>query len=145
MRDMPKLNFIITPNVKVARSAPGAGLGLFAVDPIKKGTFIIEYTGIRLPTAQANQKGGKYLFEVTSRTTIDGTPRWNTARYINYSCKPNAEPVNDNNRIMINAIKNIAAGEEITYDYGKEYYTEFIKPHGCRCASCLAGNKPRYK
>ncbi len=133
---------LVQPTLKVRRSS--AGLGLFAEDRIKKGSFIIEYVGDRLPTKVANQKGGKYLFEVNSRITIDGSPRWNTARYINYSCTPNAEPVNDKGHIVINAIKNIEPGEEITYDYGKEYYDEFIKPHGCKCTSCMAGNKPRY-
>ncbi len=133
---------VAPPIVHVRKSS--AGLGLFAGEEIKRGRFIIEYVGNRISTDEANRKGGKYLFEVSSRTTIDGTPRWNTARYINYSCKPNAEPVLDRGRVMINAIRRIEEGEEITYDYGKEYYDDIIKPHGCRCASCLAGNKPRY-
>lgn len=136
---MPKIAF---PKVRVGKSS--AGLGLYAEEPVKKGAIVIEYVGNRLKTADANRKGGKYLFEVNSRTTIDGTPRWNTARYINYSCEPNAEPVLHGNRVMIEAIRKILPGEEITYDYGKEYYEEFIKPHGCKCASCAAGNKPRY-
>jgi len=39
-------------------------------------------------------------------------------------------------RVFIKAIKNIAAGEEFTYDYGKEYVDEYIKPYGCRCTPC---------
>lgn len=133
---------IAFPKVEVHKSS--AGLGLFAGEAIKKGAIIIEYVGNRMPTKEANKKGGKYLFEVNSRTTIDGTPRWNTARYANYSCTPNAEAVLHGNRVMIEAIRKIEPEEEITYDYGKEYYEEFIKPHGCKCASCAAGNKPRY-
>lgn len=131
------------PKVEVHRSS--AGLGLFAGEPIKRGTIIIEYTGNRIPTKEADKKGGLYLFEVSSRTTIDGTPRWNTARYANFSCKPNAEAVMHGTRVMIEAIRRIEPGEEITYDYGKEYYKDFIEPHGCKCASCAAGNPPRYK
>ena len=39
-------------------------------------------------------------------------------------------------RIRIKTIKNIAAGDEITYDYGKDYFNAYIKPHGCRCDKC---------
>lgn len=131
------------PKVSVKRSS--AGLGLFAAEPIRKGAIVIEYVGNRISTKEADAKGGKYLFEVSSRTTIDGSPRWNTARYANYACRPNAEAVLHGTRVMIEAIRAIAAGEEITYDYGKEYYKDFIEPHGCRCASCLAGNPPRYR
>ncbi len=138
---MPNLKNL--PKVEVHRSS--AGLGLFAGEPIKRGAIIIEYVGNRISTKDADKKGGLYLFEVSSRTTIDGTPRWNTARYANYACKPNAEAVLHGSRVMIEAKRAIAAGEEITYDYGKEYYDDFIKPHGCKCASCLAGNPPRYR
>lgn len=131
------------PRVEVHKSS--AGLGLFAGESIRKGAIVIEYVGNRLPTKEANEKGGKYLFEVSSRTTIDGSPRWNIARYANYSCTPNAEAVLHGTRVMIEATRHISAGEEITYDYGREYYDEFIRPHGCKCASCQAGNPPRYR
>lgn len=141
MAPMPNLKNL--PKVKVRKSS--AGLGLFADEDIKRGAIIIEYVGNRISTKEADEKGGKYLFAVSSRTTIDGTPRWNTARYANYSCTPNAEAVMHGTRVMIEAKRKILAGEEITYDYGKEYYDDHIRPHGCRCASCLAGNPPRYK
>lgn len=131
------------PKVEVHQSS--AGLGLFAGEPITRGTIIVEYTGNRITTKEADEKGGKYLFAVSSRTTIDGTPRWNTARYANYSCKPNAEAVMHGTRVMIEAMRRIEPGDEITYDYGKEYYKDLIEPHGCRCASCAAGNPPRYR
>lgn len=51
---------------------------------------------------------------------------------------PNAEPRDNGGRIYAYAIKNIAADEEITYDYGKEYWNAYIKPFGCRCPKCTA-------
>ena len=120
--------------IRVGRSS--AGLGLFAENHFKRGDFIIEYTGKYLNNAEADQKGGKYLFRVNSRLTIDGTARENTARYINHSCRPNCEPLQDGRRIVVHAKKNIAPGEELTYDYGKEYFDEFIAPYGCRCQKC---------
>jgi SET domain-containing protein len=75
---------------------------------------------------------------VNSRWTIDGSPRSNTARYINHSCRPNADPMIRDRRIWIKAIRNIEPGDEITYDYGKDHFNAYIKPHGCRCDKCRA-------
>jgi len=115
-----------------------AGLGLFANRDFSRDDFLIEYVGKALTPAQADDRGGKYLFTINSRKVIDGTPRHNIARYINHSCKPNAEAVIEGGHIMIYAIKKIREGEEIHYDYGKEYFDDIIlgDSHGCRCASC---------
>jgi SET domain-containing protein len=116
-----------------------AGLGLFAGEPIKKGVRIIEYIGEKVSAEEANKRGGKYLFEINTKWTIDGTNRKNTARYINHACgkTANCEAENDRGRIFILAKKSIETGDELTYDYGNEYFDEHIKPHGCRCGSCL--------
>ncbi|MBN9064494.1 MAG: SET domain-containing protein [Rhizobiales bacterium] len=122
---------------RVGRSS--AGLGLFATDSFKKGEFIIEYDGPRLTNVEVERmRGGRYLFEVNNRWTIDGSPRWNTARYINHSCKPNSEPHEIRGRIRIKAKRRIQPGEEISYNYGKDYFNEWIKPVGCKCPACLA-------
>src|SRR5690242_4064966 len=122
---------------RVGRSE--TGLGLFATDVIEKGTFIIEYVGPKISNEEVHRRRStRYLFEVSSRWTIDGAPRWNTARYINHSCRPNAEAVVSRGRIRIKAIKRIRPGDEITYNYGKNYFDTFIKPMGCRCKSCVS-------
>jgi len=112
------------------------GLGLFAREPIRRGKLVIEYTGELLPAEEAYRRGGRYLFEVNSRWIVDGVGRENLSRYINHSCRPNCEPRTRGMRILIYALKNIRAGEELTYDYGKEYFDELIKPVGCKCAHC---------
>lgn len=118
--------------LKVKRSS--AGLGLFAQNKIKKGDFVIEYHG---PIHRDEDIGynGKYLFAIDDTWTIDGTDRQNTARYINHSCKPNSEPEIDGKRVFIYATRTINPGEEVTYDYGKDYFDGFIKPHGCKCGN----------
>jgi uncharacterized protein len=121
-------------SVRIGRSS--AGLGLFAVSDIKKGEFIIEYVGHKLTNKEANENTGKYLFEVNSRLTIDGSPRWNTARYINHSCRPNCEIEIERGHINVYARLRIKSGEELNYDYGKDYFDEFIKSKGCRCEKC---------
>ena len=85
---------------------------------------------------EADKKvSSQYLFEITRNKTIDGPPRWNTARYANHSCTPNAESDVKKGRVFVIAIKNIKNGEEIVYDYGEEFVKEHIGPHGCRCVA----------
>ncbi len=136
----------LKPEIKkkfiVIKARKGAGFGLKTKVPFKKGDFVIEYVGIKRKNKDIEYHTGKYLFEVDDNFTIDGSPRWNLARYINHSCRPNAEvEIDKNGKILIEAIKNIKEGEEITYDYGKEYFNEFIKPIGCKCEKCIKKSK----
>jgi len=117
------------------------GLGLFTRKPFLRGQLVVEYTGRLLPAEEAYRRGGKYLFEVNSRWIVDGKGRENISRYINHSCRPNCEPRTRGKRILIFARRAIKPGEELTYDYGKEYFNELIKPKGCRCDHC-AGRAP---
>lgn len=110
--------------------------GLFAGEYIKKGELIIEYIGNIISTEEANEDvENEYLFEVSSKKTIDGSPLWNIARYCNHACNEaaNAESDIKKGRVFVKAIKNIEEGEEILYDYGEEFVKEHILPHGCRC------------
>jgi SET domain-containing protein len=124
--------------VRVGRSA--TGLGLFAARPIKKKAYIATYRGRRIPTAEAHRReretGAKYMFEIDRNWTIDGSSRHNLGRYVNHSCRPNADAVLRRGRIVFVALRDIAPGEEVTLDYGEEYFELFIKPVGCRCAAC---------
>jgi len=113
-----------------------AGLGLFAEQEIPKGAFVIEYFGKFLSGDEADKKGGRYLFEITRKLVIDGTTRKNTARYLNHSCKPNCRVEIDGNRIFVYTRRKIYPAEELTYNYGKEYWEDIIKPAGCKCAAC---------
>src|SRR5262245_21510143 len=113
-----------------------AGLGLFACVSIKKGQFILRYSGRKISTEVADQLDTRYLFEVNSRWTIDGSSRRNRARYINHSCRPNAEVYFVKHVIKIRSIKNIKPGDEITDHYGRDYFDSFIKAVGCKCRAC---------
>jgi len=122
---------------RVCRSA--TGLGLFATKLIKRSAYIATYRG-RIVSAeearQLEQRGAKYMFELNRKWVIDGSPRWNVARYINHSCWPNAKPVVGDGRITFVALRVISPGEEITYNYGPEYFDYFAQNGGCRCAGC---------
>ncbi|CCD96210.1 putative histone-lysine N-methyltransferase with a SET domain [Bradyrhizobium sp. ORS 375] len=127
-----------TKPYRIGRSK--TGLGLFATQPIKKGSKIIRYFGPLLDSKKAEDDAieNKYLFELDNRWTIDGSIRENVARYINHSCKPNAESdvKPRKKKIFIRAIKNIEPGEEINYDYGTDYFKAYLKPIGCKCDAC---------
>ncbi|MBI28581.1 MAG: hypothetical protein CFH21_01033 [Alphaproteobacteria bacterium MarineAlpha5_Bin11] len=124
------------------------GDGLFAKTNILKKAKIIEYIGAKvtkkegdkradkqIAKASKNKKNGMvYVFELNSRFDIDGSYKYNTARYINHSCDPNCEVSIINNRLWISSIKQIKKDQELTYNYGYAYDTDY-KEHKCRCGS----------
>ena len=126
---------------RVGRSK--TGLGLFATREIPKGVDIVRYSGPLMDSKKADEIDNRYLFEINGRWTIDGSTRKNVGRYANHSCKPNAESdvSSRKRRVMIRSIKTIQPGEEITYDYGKDYFKAFIKAIGCKCVKCEAKRK----
>jgi uncharacterized protein len=108
--------------------------GCYTKAAIKKGTQIVEYTGPRLKVAVANKKYKKatrtYLFGLEDeKTVIDGE---GIAAFINHSCDPNCEPDEISQRVWIFALRNIKAGEELTYDYSL-YDGEMDDPSICHC------------
>lgn len=121
---------------------------MYAALPIRKGTKIIEYTGIPVP--KEDEYSDKYnddlkaeahtfLFYVDKDLTIDATDIDNPAKYINHSCDPNCESVIQGKRVFIKAVRSIRPGEELTYDYAlfstekwKRYYW---KRYLCRCGA----------
>lgn len=117
-----------------------AGRGLFATATFKRSEEIIEYVGEEIEFETA--RNSKYLIEVDDKTVIDGSCYSNKARYINHSCNPNAQAYIIGRKVFIHAKRRIQPGEEITIDYGKDYWEEHIAPHGCRCAPC-AGSEVR--
>ena len=124
-------------NQKYTVKRTATGLGLFATENIPAGKRIIEYVGPFVSNEEVVRRSwGKYFFAVNTKWSIDGTQRSNTARYINHSCRPNAEAFVTGRRVWIWSKRRIKAGEQITYDYGKEYFDMHIKPVGCKCEKC---------
>ncbi len=134
-------------HLRIGRSK--TGLGLFSCVPIEKGQFILRYVGRKIHTDTADDLDTRYLFEINTRWTIDGSNRRNRARYINHACRPNAEVYFVKHVIKIRAIKRIKPGDEITYHYGRNYFEAFIKDSGCKCLACgrkkakLRARRPR--
>jgi uncharacterized protein len=128
------------PSSKFRVGRSQTGLGLFATKLIKKSAYIASYRGRRISSDAAavlEERGSRYMFELNSRWVIDGSKRYNVARYMNHSCRPNAEPfIQRGRKIIFKALRAIKPDEEITYNYGRDYFNYFIKKKGCRCLSC---------
>lgn len=103
------------------------GRGLFALEAIPWGVKIVEYRGERISDAVAERRiaeGADCIFEVQPDENIDGAANGNEARYINHARrKPNCFVLREDGRIWIVAgIEGIAKGEELTFDYGSDFY-----------------------
>jgi SET domain-containing protein len=103
----------------IIRSSAIHASGCYTTTAIRKGARVAEYTGPRLTKAEADaackNSSITYLFGLgDGSVVIDGQC---TALYINHSCTPNCESVEIGCSVWIKTIRNIASGEEITYDY----------------------------
>ena len=131
------------------------GRGVFATRAIKKGTRIIEYKGKRLTHKEADrlyggtsETGHTFLFTLNDYYVIDANKNGNAARWINHGCAPNCsslcEEADDgkpeHERVYIDAIRDIKAGDELTYSY----FITLEEPHTKRLQKiwkCLCGAK----
>jgi SET domain-containing protein len=123
------------------------GKGVFALQPIRKGEAVIEYTGERITWAQAQKRhphdprdpDHTFFFHIDDRNVIDANVGGNAARWINHACNPNCESDIVDGRVYIKALRAIKPGEELFYDYGlaiDERYTPKVKKQfACRCGA----------
>jgi SET domain-containing protein len=102
------------------------GWGVFATTFIKARTRIIEYRGERISREEADRRYARklertthtFLFILDEHTVLDGGRFGNLARYINHSCEPNCESLQEaSGRVFIEAITDIPPGVELTMDY----------------------------
>lgn len=129
------------------RESPVHGRGVYAAIRIRKGARVIEYVGERISQEEGNRRYADddsdrphvVLFTVDDDTVIDAAVGGNEARFINHSCNPNCEAVEDGGRIYIEAIRAIASGQELFYDYKmthEDYDDEETQQrYACRCST----------
>ena len=119
------------------------GRGVYTTQRIAKGTRIIEYTGKRvlwdsIPEFSDDQR--TFFFGLQDgKHVIDPSVGGNEARWINHSCDPNCEAIEENGRIFIYALRNLRPGEELFYDYALEMdeptTEELEQESACHCGS----------
>jgi uncharacterized protein len=116
------------------------GSGGFARQAIPRGTKVIEYVGRWISKEESLKRciaQNAYIFTLSDQYDLDGDVPWNPARFINHSCAPNCEAEQDGERIWIISLRDIAAGEELSFNYG--YDLVDYREHLCRCgaADCV--------
>jgi uncharacterized protein len=134
MKATPEISFHAS-NLKFGPSVIH-GTGAFAVCPFPAGTHLIEYVGEIIDKRESLRRcelNNEYIFALDETRDIDGNVDWNPARFINHSCAPNCEAVLDDGHIWIIAARDIAAGEEITFNYG--FDLEDYRNYPCTCGA----------
>ncbi len=131
----------------VVRGSRIHGRGVFAARPIPAGARIVEYKGERITDEQAWERHGRdpenphhtFFFSLEDGRMIDGDAGGNNARWINHHCAPNCEAREQDGRVFIHALRDIAAGEELGYDYAlivEGRHTERVRnDYACRCGA----------
>jgi SET domain-containing protein len=118
------------------------GRGVFATGLIRKGKRIIEYAGERVSwEAAPNDDTDPHTFNfgLSNGQVINPLVGGNEARWINHSCSPNCEAIEEDDRIYIYAKRDIQPGEELSYDYALEIDEPItgktLEQYKCSCRS----------
>jgi uncharacterized protein len=121
----------------VVRPSPIHSVGVYTTAPIRKGMRIVEYVGERITPEEADRRyegaSRTYLYGLEDgKTVIDGH---GIGAYLNHSCDPNCEVDEIKGRVWIFALRDIAAGEELVWDYNL-YDDDAPAPCSCGAANC---------
>jgi SET domain-containing protein len=128
------MNMVYETDLAVFKTSAIHGTGGFARCDIPHGTRIIEYVGERITKDESEKRcvaDNAYIFTLTDEHDLDGNIPENPARFINHSCAPNCEAEDDGGRIWIVTLRDIRAGEELSFNYG--YDLEDYREHPCLC------------
>ena len=121
------------------------GKGMFALAPLAAGEVVIEYTGevitwreaLRRHPHDPSDPDHTFYFHIDAKHVIDAKVGGNSARWINHACEPNCEADQQDGRIFITALRDIAPGDELSYNYGlvidQRYTRKLKKQFECRC------------
>lgn len=145
---MPTKSPVSTSGRRIQTRRSGIhGNGVFAVQDIAEGETLIEYKGeviswkeaLRRHPHDPSQPQHTFYFHIDDGHVIDGKINGNASKWINHSCAPNCEADETDGRVFIKALQNIAAGEELNYDYGlmidEPYTAELLAEFPCWCGA----------
>lgn len=130
-----------------ARRSRIHGTGVYVIAPIRAGETIVEVVGERISSEESDRRyyerssdpSHTFMFYVDEDTVIDCGVNGNVSRFINHSCEPNCEAVDDDGRIFVEALRDIQVGEELVYDYHLTWESgddpEDLKVYLCRCGA----------
>ena len=115
-----------------ARPSRISGHGVFAMENIPWGLKIVEFTGNLIDDDEAERRpraGASAIMELDEGMNIDGFDGGGVAAMINHRrLAPNCCLLRDKGKIWIVAgVEGVNAGDELTYDYGTDYYPEDVE------------------
>jgi SET domain-containing protein len=113
-------------------STSSTGRGLFAGEPIAAGRCILQFSGPILTLNETRARGP----DAANALQI-GIDRYmyldEPGRFVNHSCSPDAAVIGDTRLV---AIRAIAQGEEIRFDYSTTVSDGWTMPCLCGAAEC---------
>lgn len=107
------------------------GLGLFAVRSIRCGEEILRFTGEVINFAQAQAKNEKECWPLQFGPDLY-IDLQSPGCYANHSCDPNSGVVDRDGVVRLVALRQIAEGEEVRYDYSTTMDEDSFQME-CRC------------
>jgi len=110
------------------KSSAQHGRGVFASTPILAGETILEFTGPVLSRHEINEQD--YHLQIDEGLYLGASGAADD--YVNHSCEPNA---GFRNGLILIAIRNISAGEEITWDYSTAIDEQDFQGFRCYCGA----------
>lgn len=127
----------MTAPAYIIKDSPIDGRGLFAARILAAGEAVVEYTGERISKAESLRRQIRsekvFIFELDDQFDVDGDAPDNPARFVNHACEPNCEAVAVDGKIQLGTLREIVAGEELTFDYG--YRLAASPGHPCHCGA----------
>lgn len=123
------------------------GKGVYALRAIATGERVLEYKGEIITWEEAldrhphdpEQPNHTFYFHLDDGHVIDGKYEGNSAKWINHSCEPNLEAEQVGNRVFLHALRDIAPGEELFFDYGlvidARLTAKLKKEYACWCGA----------
>lgn len=144
----PRFDATADPPLEI-RDSPIHGRGGFATARIPAGTLLIEYAGERIDAAEARRRAAAhagaagaphtFVFAIDDDWAVDAGVGGNDGRWLNHSCAPNCDAIVEDGRIWIETLRDVARGEELTYDYAlvlDEPHTAAARARfPCRCGA----------
>ncbi len=119
-------------------AAPSAidGQGAFAAEAIPARRKIGEIRGESISVREARKRAKGLarimIVEVSDKRAIDAAESTDPLRFTNHSCRPNASLRIRQGRVEFYAMRDVAAGEEITVNYGQTHHDGQLT---CRCGA----------
>jgi hypothetical protein len=135
-----KMEALAETELVLFKASPIHGTGGFARMDISVGTRVIEYVGEIISKQESLarcERNNEYIFAIDEAHDLDGNVDWNPARFLNHSCEPNCEALLEEGRILVVAVRDIGAGEELTFNYGYDLVDYRDHPCGCGASGCV--------